>query len=157
MKQHERTHKGANNNLSAAASAMVGTPNSATVRNAGGSGSASPAISITSTKTGGRSRRTSDVILGSDVMEVDNVSVHSPLGSQHQHYQFSNGKGERPRIMRSELSEILENVSAGGTGMTIGLGGVSRGMSMSDEDLDADGEGESPGLDALAMAAGAAG
>ena len=157
MKQHERTHKGANNNMSAAASAMVGTPNSATVRNAGGSGSASPAISITSTKTGGRSRRTSDVILGSDVMEVDSVSVNSPLGSQHQHYQFSNGKGERPRIMRSELSEILENVSAGGTGMTIGLGGVSRGMSMSDEDLDADGEGESPGLDALAMAAGAAG
>lgn len=61
--------------------------------------------------------------------------------------------------MRSELSEILENVSAGGNGMTIGLGmngRVSRGMSMSDDDLDADGEGESPGLDALAMAAGAA-
>ena len=146
--------------MSAAASAIVGTPNSATVRNAGGSGSASPAISITSNKTGSRSRRTSDVILGSDVMDVDSGSVHSPLASQHQHYQFSNGKGERPRIMRSELSEILEHVSAGGTGMTIGLGmngGVSRGMSMSDEDLDADGEGESPGLDALAMAAGAAG
>ena len=50
-------------------------------------------------------------------------------------------------MQRSELSEILENVSAG---VTSGQE-MARGAS---EDMDADGEGESPGLDALAMAAG---
>ena len=62
------------------------------------------------------------------------------------------GKGERPKMPRSELSEILENVSAGAT---TNSSVDDRGRSLS-EDLDADGEGESPGLDALAMAAGAA-
>lgn len=45
----------------------------------------------------------------------------------------------RPKMMRSELSEILESVGKGQEG--------------SADDMDADGEGESPGLDALAAAA----
>ena len=66
------------------------------------------------------------------------------------------GKSERPKMQRSELSEILEHVSAGvNTSPATGVEAVG-GRSLS-EDLDADGEGESPGLDALAMAAGAAG
>lgn len=60
---------------------------------------------------------------------------------------------DRPRVMRSELSEILEHVQGQGPGYA--LGGRSEEM---DADADADGEGESPGLDALAtVAAGALG
>ena len=50
------------------------------------------------------------------------------------------GRVGRPKIQRSELSEIMEGLDR------------ENGM-MKDEDADADGEGESPGLDALATAA----
>lgn len=46
----------------------------------------------------------------------------------------------RPKMQRSELSEIMEGLDR------------EHGI-MKDEDADADGEGESPGLDALATAA----
>ena len=50
------------------------------------------------------------------------------------------GKVARPKMPRSELSEIIE--------------GFDREHRLhKDEDVDADGEGESPGLDALATAA----
>lgn len=53
----------------------------------------------------------------------------------------------RPKMARSELSEIMEGITkstqAGGTGLVGPVEG----------ELDADGEGESPGLDALATAA----
>ena len=77
-------------------------------------------------------------------MDTD-VTVTTPTAHHSQPVLAS--KGDRPKMIRSELSEILENVSAGvGSGQETG-----RGVS---EDMDADGEGESPGLDALAMAAG---
>ncbi|KAL9123783.1 MAG: hypothetical protein Q9217_006821 [Psora testacea] len=106
-------------------------------------GSASPALGSTK---GQRSRRASDVV--GDAMDMDSprttaVAAQPSLAS----------KKERPKMQRSELSEILENVSAG---VTTSTGLETGGRSLS-EDLDADGEGESPGLDALAMAAGAAG
>ena len=120
MKQHERTHKG--------------TTSSRT-------GSASP--SINNNSKSGRSRRSSDVI-SNDSMDMDRASV-TPTAHHSQPVLAS--KSERPKMQRSELSEILENVSAG---VTSGQE-MARGAS---EDMDADGEGESPGLDALAMAAG---
>lgn len=50
---------------------------------------------------------------------------------------------KRPKMARSELSEIMEGISKGHAAIeTAGEG-----------DVDADGEGESPGLDALATAA----
>ena len=112
------------------------------------------------------SRRTSTAIenysttvnagVDSDDMDVDTQG--SPV------------KTERPKIQRSELSEILENVNNGMAGMEGVMGQPPSGMvhmsSASPDALmstglpvvgagDADGDGESPGLDALAMAAGA--
>lgn len=50
------------------------------------------------------------------------------------------GRVTRPKMQRSELSEIMEGLDR--------ENGITK-----DEDADADGEGESPGLDALATAA----
>lgn len=50
------------------------------------------------------------------------------------------GRLARPKMQRSELSEIMEGLDR------------ENGM-IKNEDMDADGEGESPGLDALAAAA----
>ena len=50
------------------------------------------------------------------------------------------GRVTRPKLQRSELSEIMEGLDR--------ENGITK-----DEDADADGEGESPGLDALATAA----
>ena len=92
---------------------------------------------------GGRSRRASDVV-STDSMDTD-ITVTTPTARHSKPVLAS--KGERPKMLRSELSEILENVSAGvGPGQEGGRG--------ASEEMDADGEGESPGLDALAMAAG---
>ena len=95
---------------------------------------------------GQKSRRSSDAT--ADAMDTDGDSTTA--GSTHSTQASMN---ERPKMLRSELSEILENVSAGVSSGSRVKGG-ERSLS---EDLDADGEGESPGLDALAIAAGAAG
>lgn len=50
------------------------------------------------------------------------------------------GRVPRPKMQRSELSEIMEGLDR-------------ENGNYKDEDADADGEGESPGLDALATAA----
>ncbi len=63
----------------------------------------------------------------SDAMEVDDVA----LGVVPR----------RPKMARSELSEIMEGISKG------------HAIEGGEADMDADGEGESPGLDALATAA----
>ena len=68
---------------------------------------------------------------GTDAMEVD--SDGSGMG-------MDASRVARPKLQRSELSEIMEGLDR------------ENGM-MKDEDADADGEGESPGLDALATAA----
>jgi len=87
-----------------------------------GSAAASPVIG---NKGGGSSGK--DAMASSDAMDVDEVGV---------------GMGEvvprRPKMARSELSEIMEGISKG---------------TATEADMDADGEGESPGLDALATAA----
>lgn len=95
----------------------------------GGSSAGMQSPSLSAKSVGGRRSSTSSVTTaGGDPMDMDTPGPAT---------------NERPKMQRSELSEILENVSAG-------VGG-DRGMS---EDLD--GEGESPGLDALAsVAAGA--
>lgn len=51
---------------------------------------------------------------------------------------------KRPKMQRSELSEIIEGISKSNSNET---------DDGSEGDMDADGEGESPGLDALATAA----
>ncbi len=87
-----------------------------------GSAAASPVIG---NKGGGSSGK--DAMASSDAMDVDEVGV---------------GMGDvvprRPKMARSELSEIMEGISKG---------------TATEADMDADGEGESPGLDALATAA----
>lgn len=71
---------------------------------------------------------------GADAMDVD--SDGSGMGMEPPRA----GRVARPKMQRSELSEIME--------------GLDRENGMhKDEDADADGEGESPGLDALATAA----
>ena len=67
-----------------------------------------------------------------DAMELDDVaSVTAIGGTAH----------KRPKLPRSELSEILEGISK------------EHGGGGHEGEMDADGEGESPGLDALATAA----
>lgn len=86
-----------------------------------GSAAASPVIG----NKGGSGGK--DAMASSDAMDVDEVGV---------------GMGDvaprRPKMARSELSEIMEGISKG---------------TATEADMDADGEGESPGLDALATAA----
>lgn len=69
---------------------------------------------------------------GTDAMDVDSDDG-SGLGIEMP-------KMSRPKMPRSELSEIIEGLDRENNGIK-------------DEDVDADGEGESPGLDALATAA----
>ena len=69
----------------------------------------------------------------SDAMEMDNGGLGISGGSS---------ASKRPKMQRSELSEIIEGISKGQA--------VEGGLS---GEMDADGEGESPGLDALATAA----
>ncbi|KAG8533230.1 uncharacterized protein KY384_002013 [Bacidia gigantensis] len=155
MKQHERTHKGAN-----AHSTAPTTTQSSHSRVP--SGSASPASVVKTPVSASRSRRTSDVLRAQsstpgasvasptdDAMDLD-VTTSSGAGRQSMMApmvpQMGGGggggsKNERPRMPRSELSEILENVQ--NSGVADGVG-------------EADAEGESPGLDALALAAGQA-
>lgn len=85
-----------------------------------GSAGASPVIG---NKGGGRKGS----MASSDAMEVDDVA----LGVVPR----------RPKMARSELSEIMEGISKG------------HAIEGGEADMDADGEGESPGLDALATAA----
>ena len=55
-------------------------------------------------------------------------------------------KVARPKMQRSELSEIMEGL--------VRENGITKDEDVDvDADADADGEGESPGLDALAIAA----
>lgn len=117
-------------------------------------------------------------------MDVDGHSISATSPVMMGMGMSMMGKNERPKMQRSELSEILENVNNSGFGVETVLGarvgeGVGRGsggglqplpmsnLSVVDDGLgggavghsgvggDADAEGESPGLDALAMAAGA--
>lgn len=71
---------------------------------------------------------------GADAMDVDSDSGSRGMD------QSRAGRVARPKMQRSELSEIMEGLDR--------ENGVIK-----DEDVDADGEGESPGLDALATAA----
>lgn len=126
MKQHERTHKG------------------------GRSGSASPSVTGSFKQgAGNRSRRaSSDAMSNGDAMEIDSGSL-TPLASQHLNPPMLASKSERPGLRRSELSEILETVTT--------TSGSERSATVkleSEGEGEADGDGESPGLDALAMAAG---
>lgn len=88
-----------------------------------GSAGASPVID---NKGGGRKGS----MTSSDAMDVDEMGL---------------GIGglvpRRPKMARSELSEIMEGISKGNA------------IEGNEADMDADGEGESPGLDALATAA----
>ena len=81
-----------------------------------------------------RENRRASASAGVDTMDLDpdggGLSLDSP----------SAGRVARPKMQRSELSEIMEGFNR--------ENGITR-----DEDADADGEGESPGLDALATAA----
>ncbi len=110
MKQHERTHK---------------NPNSKS-----GSVAGSPVIG--SAKAGARRASAS---AGTEAMDID--SDGSAMGMEPPNRA---GKVARPKMQRSELSEIIEGLDR------------ENGMAK-DEDVDADGDGESPGLDALATAA----
>ena len=79
-----------------------------------------------------RGSRRASASAGTDAMDVhSDGSGLSPPGS---------GRAARPKMPRSELSEIMEGLDR------------ENGI-LKDEDADADGEGESPGLDALATAA----
>ena len=81
-----------------------------------------------------RGSRRPSASAGADAMDLD--SDGSALGVEAPR----TGRPTRPKMQRSELSEIIE--------------GLDRDNGMNrDEDADADGEGESPGLDALATAA----
>ncbi|CAF9935718.1 MAG: hypothetical protein ALECFALPRED_006529 [Alectoria fallacina] len=71
---------------------------------------------------------------GADAMDVD--SDGSGMGLE----MPKAGRLARPKMQRSELSEIMEGLDR-------------ENGTIKDEDADADGEGESPGLDALATAA----
>lgn len=71
---------------------------------------------------------------GADAMDVD--SDGSGMGLELP----KAGRVARPKMQRSELSEIMEGLDR-------------ENGTIKDEDADADGEGESPGLDALATAA----
>lgn len=67
-----------------------------------------------------------------DAMEVDEMPLGSTTGGV---------VPRRPKMARSELSEIMEGITKGSA------------IEGGEIDIDADGEGESPGLDALATAA----
>ena len=71
---------------------------------------------------------------GADSMDVDTDGTTLVMNAPR------TGRIGRPKMQRSELSEIMEGMDR------------ENGM-LKDEDADADGEGESPGLDALATAA----
>jgi len=90
-----------------------------------GSAAASPVIS-----NKGNSRKGS--FAGSDAMDGNDDRVLGLTGGV---------APKRPKMQRSELSEIIEGISKG------------QGMEAPDGDMDADGEGESEGLDALVTAA----
>ena len=84
-------------------------------------------------------------------MDVDDeMSVGLGLGLMTGTTPLGGGGGgassskKRPKIQRSELSEIIEDISKR---QQQGMEGEGVGV------VDADGEGESPGLDALATAA----
>ena len=82
-----------------------------------------------------RGSRRASAGAGADTMDVD--SDGSGLGID---LSRTGKSASRPKMPRSELSEIIE--------------GLDRQNRMhKDEDADVDGEGESPGLDALATAA----
>ena len=125
MKQHERTHKGGSSSKA-------------------GSAAGSPVIS---NKTGiAGSRKGSipaDENVSSNAMDVDH---EAGLGLGNDSSDCNGGVvPARPKMQRSELSEIIEGISKD----------QQQQMSIDshDGDMDADGEGESPGLDALATAA----
>ena len=80
--------------------------------------------------------RRSSTSAGADAMDVD--SDGSGIGMEPPRV----GRVARPKMQRSELSEIME-----------GLDRENGIIKDEDADADADGEGESPGLDALATAA----
>lgn len=81
-----------------------------------------------------KASRRASASAGTDAMDVD--SDGSGIGMDVPRAR----KVARPKMQRSELSEIMEGLDR------------ENGM-IKDEDADADGEGESPGLDALATAA----
>ena len=81
-----------------------------------------------------KASRRASASAGTDTMDLDSdgsgLSIDPPRS----------GRLARPKMPRSELSEIMEGLDR--------ENGIAR-----DDDADADGEGESPGLDALATAA----
>lgn len=117
MKQHERTHKGGSRSNSAAASPVIGSKNSL-----GGSRKGSATSSV-----------------ADDSMDVDDEPF-SGLSNGNRVKAHAGGRAGRPKMPRSELSEIMEGLDRE-KGTVAGEG---------DEE---DCEGESPGLDALATAA----
>lgn len=113
MKQHERTHKNPNSKSGSVASSPV-------ISNAKGSRRASASAGV-------------------DAMDLDSDGGSS-MGMDPPGRAAAAGRAARPKMQRSELSEIMEGLDR------------ENGI-LKDEDADADGEGESPGLDALATAA----
>lgn len=123
MKQHERTHK-----------------------NSTGSGSKNGSVAgspIISGNAKGGSRRTS-ASAGIEAMDLDSdgaSGIDTPSNrAAATATVVAIGRTMRPKMQRSELSEIMEGLDR-------------ENGNYKDEDADADGEGESPGLDALATAA----
>lgn len=84
---------------------------------------------------GAKGARRASSGVGADAMDVD--SDGSGMGMDP---PSRTGRVARPKMPRSELSEIMEGLDR------------ENGI-VKDDDADADGEGESPGLDALATAA----
>ena len=81
-----------------------------------------------------RESRRASISAGVDSMDVDSDGSGLAMDTP------KSGRVARPKMQRSELSEIMEGLDR--------ENGTSK-----DEDADADGEGESPGLDALATVA----
>ncbi|KAL6717857.1 hypothetical protein ACLMJK_003942 [Lecanora helva] len=136
MKQHERTHKSSDRGS-----------------RSGSAAAESPVMSH-------RSRKGSQ---GSDVVMDTAGGNGGGIGlglSTHADTGLGGGEGsaslppKRPK-MRSELSEIIEGISKGQQQQQQQQVVTGAGMEGYEGDMDADGEGESPGLDALATAAGA--
>lgn len=120
MKQHERTHK---------------NPTSSGSKS--GSVAGSPVIS-----SNAKGSRRASASAGIEAMDLDSdgASGMDPPSSRTAAAAAAVGRTTRPKMQRSELSEIMEGLDR-------------ENGNFKDEDADADGEGESPGLDALATAA----
>ena len=194
MKQHERTHKGvhAQNSSRNSGAHDTGSSSPATAKAASGTSGRSRSSShaantqnaTINTNTSTPLSQTVSLSL-SDPMDLDAQppnhqpqpqrlvtpfagGLSPPSSSSSSNNTASNPKSERPRMVRSELSEILESVNSFPGGLVLpAVGahdttlGIANGLPVVTGDAGVAGatalgsEGESPGLDALAMAAGA--